>query len=296
MNSLTNTIEAVPPQSPTPAAPLPELAITVIQAKQGWAAFRLAELWRFRELLYYLTWRDIKVRYKQTVLGVAWAFIQPLATMLVFALCIGRMGGVANQIEHYSLFVFAGILPWTFFSNAISTAGMSVIQNQNLVTKVYFPRLLVPISSVGSALFDFLVSITLLVVLMLVYQVTPGITLLLAPVIMGLLIASALGIGILLAALIVAQRDFKYVLNFAVQLWMLATPCIYLPSESIGSLSQWLMPLNPVYGLILNFRQCVLNGPLDWYALVVSGGISLMLFLFGSAYFRRVEKGFADII
>jgi lipopolysaccharide transport system permease protein len=280
---------------PTPASS-PELPITRIEPKSGWAAFNLADLWRFRELLYHLTWRDIKVRYKQTVLGIGWAFIQPLATMLVFALCIGKLGGQSAKIPDYMLFVFAGILPWTFFSNAISTAGLSVIQNQNLVTKVYFPRLIVPMSAIGSALFDFLVGLPLLVLLMAYYQVVPGIGVLLAPVIFGLLVAAAVGVGTLLAALIVTQRDFKYVLNFSVQLWMMATPCIYLSVESFGELAKWLMPINPIYGLILNFRNCLFQMPIDWYSLLVSGSISVGLLIFGAAYFRKVERGFADVI
>jgi lipopolysaccharide transport system permease protein len=280
-----------------PAGPaLAEPRITRIAARSGWAAFNVAELWRYRELLYYLTQRDIKVRYKQTVLGVGWALLQPAATMIVLWLVIGRMGGANQSIANYPLFVFAGVLPWTFFANAIANAGLSVVQNQHLVTKVYFPRLLVPLSSVGAALFDCLISLSLLGIMMAVYQTAPGWSLLLAPLIFALLIAAAVGVGTLLAALIVVQRDFKYVLHFGVQLWMFATPCLFLGADAIGETARWLLPINPAYGLILNFRQCVLGGPLDLYALACSGGVAVGLLLVGAAYFRRVEKSFADII
>ena len=235
--------------------------LTVIEPRSGWQFIGLRELWRYREVLYYLTWRDLKVRYKQTVLGVGWALLQPLAAMVVFALFLGRLGGVGSGIENYALFVFAGILPWTFFANALTTAGNSVVVNERLVTKVYFPRLLVPISSVAAALFDFVVALVLLGVLMACHGVVPSWQILLAPALdfprAGA--GSGSGFGTLLAALIVAQRDFRYILAFGVQLWMFATPAIYLPPQTFGPLAQTWLPLNPAYGLILNFRQAVLG-------------------------------------
>jgi lipopolysaccharide transport system permease protein len=273
-----------------------DLPETVIERKPGWHLVDLRELWRYRELLYFLTWRDVKVRYKQTVLGVAWAVLQPLSTVAVFAFFLGRLGGVSEGIAHYPLFVLAGILPWTFFANAVSTAGNSVVGNQNLVSKIYFPRLIIPFSSVGGALIDFLISLGILAVMMAWYGVAPGWSVLLAPVLMLLLTATALGVGTLLAALIVAHRDFKYILTFAVQLWMFATPCIYLKPAALGPTSQLLLPLNPAYGLLLNFRQSVLGGDLDGYALGVSSAVGLALLLAGCFYFRRVERSFADVI
>ena len=217
-----------------PAADAPDdLPETVIERRPGWQVVNLSELWRFRELLFFLTWRDVKVRYKQTVLGAAWAVLQPLATVVVFALFLGRLGGVSEGVDNYPLFVLAGVLPWTFFANAVSAAGNSVVGNERLVSKIYFPRLIIPVSSVGASLFDFLISLAILAVMMAWYGAAPGWSVLLAPVVMLLLTATAVGVGTLLAALIVAHRDFQYVLTFAVQLWMFATPCIYLKPSGV---------------------------------------------------------------
>lgn len=271
--------------------------MTVIERRRGWQIVDLGELWRYRELLFFLAWRDVKVRYKQTALGAAWAVLQPLATMIVFAVFLGRMAGVSEQIDHYALFVFAGMLPWTFFANALSTAGTSVVSNQNLVTKVYFPRLIIPMSAVGAGLVDFAIAFGMLAAMMLFYGVLPGWGLLLMPLAVVLLLVAALGVGALLAALTVAYRDVRYVIPFGVQLWMFATPCIYLnAANAVGPRSALLLPLNPVYGLIHTFRQAVLGGPIDWYALAVSAAISVPLLLLACLYFRRVERSFADII
>ena len=270
--------------------------LTVIEARSGWRIVDFRELWRFREVLWFLTWRDLKVRYKQTILGVAWALLQPLAVMLVFALFLGRLGGIDDNIPQYALFVFVGILPWTFFSNAVTTAGNSVVANERLVTKIWFPRLIVPFSSVCAAAFDFLIAFGLLGVMMAVYGVAPGWQFFMCVPIFLMLGLSALGIGTLLSALIVAHRDFRYVLTFGVQMWMFATPVIYLTPQSFGPLAHTWLPFNPAYGLILNFRQAALGGPFDWYALTVSSGVALLMLVVGLAYFRRVERAFADVI
>ena len=289
------SIQAERPEADSPSV-ADDLPVTVIEPRPGWRIIDFRELWRFRELLYYLTWRDIKVRYKQTALGIVWALLQPLAAMLVFALFLGKLGGVGANVENYSLFVFAGILPWTFFANAITNAGNSVVANEKLVTKIYFPRLLAPISSVAGAIFDFVIALGLLGVLMACYGLVPSWRILLAPLIFGILVLAALGVGSLLAALIVAQRDFRYILAFGVQLWMFATPAIYLPPETFGEAAQTWLPFNPAYGLILNFRLATLGGSLDWYALGVSSAMAILLVFVGAGYFRRVEKSFADII
>ena len=274
-----------------------DLPVTVIERRPGWRFLDLAELWRYRELLWFLTWRDIKVRYKQTVLGGAWAVLQPLATMLVFTLFLGRLASTTSDAASYPLFVFAGLLPWTFFANAIGSGGQSVVANQNLVTKVYFPRLIIPMAAVGAGLVDFAVACGLLAVMMLYYGVAPGLGLLLAPAIVLLLVIAALGVGTLLSALTVAYRDFRHMVPFLVQLWMFATPAIYLQADGMfGPDVQALLPLNPAHGLIKAFRQAVLGGPMDWYALAVSGAVSCGLLLVGCLYFRRVERSFADII
>jgi lipopolysaccharide transport system permease protein len=278
-------------------APPVEPPVTIIEARPGWHLIDLAELWRYRELLCFLVWRDVKVRYRQTVLGAAWAILQPLATMLVFTLFLGRVTAVPDDAVAYPLFVFAGLLPWNFFANAISSGGQSVVGSQNLVTKVYFPRLLIPTSSVGVSLIDFAVGFGMLFVLMIYYGVGPSWQMLLLPLIVLLLLLSAVGVGTLLAALTVAYRDFRYVVPFAIQLWMFATPTIYLQADGLLSdRVRTLLPLNPTYGLIRVFRQSLLGESLDLYALGVSSAVSLVLLVVGCFYFRRVEKSFADII
>jgi lipopolysaccharide transport system permease protein len=296
IGKLSSCPETEPVANPfTPSAD--DLPLTIIERRPGWQIVNLRELWRYHELLFFLTWRDVKVRYKQTVLGAAWAVLQPLATMVVFVLFLGRVGGIADNIRNYSLFVFAGLLPWTFFANAISSAGQSVVGSQNLVTKVYFPRLIIPMGAVGAGLVDFVITFAMLLVMMPFYHVWPSWNMLLAPLILLVLIIAALGVGTLLSALTVAYRDFRYVVPFSVQLWMFATPCIYLDAATVvGPRGTILLPLNPAYGLIHNFRQAMLGKPFDWYALSVSSAMSVALLLVGCLYFRRVERNFADII
>jgi lipopolysaccharide transport system permease protein len=295
--------ESPPSPPPAQAAPPPlttdDLPLTVIERRPGWHLFDLAELWRYRELLYFLTWRDVKLRYKQTIFGVGWAVLQPLATMFVFSLFFGQVPGVADRLPPYAypLFVYAGMLPWVFFSSSLTSASQSVVTNQNLVTKVYFPRLLIPVGATGAHLVDFAIAFVLLLVLMLGYGVLPGPGLLLVAPLLLLLVVAALGMGTFLAALTVEYRDFRFVVPFLVQLWLFATPCIYLPPHPESAAWQaWALPLNPAYGLILNFRQAVLGGALDPYALAVSGAVSVAVFVAGCLYFRRVERGFADVI
>jgi lipopolysaccharide transport system permease protein len=276
-----------------------DLPLTVIERRPGWRWLDLRELWRFRELLFFLTWRDIKVRYKQTVLGAAWAVLQPFATMVAFSLFFGRIAGADTMGVPYPLFVFAGLLPWMFFANALTSASQSVVGNERLVTKIYFPRLIIPMTAVGAGVVDFVIGFGMLLVLMPIYGASPNWNLLLLPVTAAGLLVAALGLGTLLSALTVAYRDFRYVVPFAVQLGLFATPCIYLlPEKSLGPTALALLPLNPAYGLIANFRAAVLGGPLaiDAYSLGVSAAVSVLLFLVGCFYFRRVERTFADVI
>lgn len=279
-----------------PDVPGADLSVTVIERRPGWHLVDLRELWRYRELLLILTWRDVKVRYKQTVLGAAWAVLQPFATMVVFSLFFGRVAEMPAGGMPYPLFVFAGLLPWFFFANAITSASQSVVGNQALVTKVYFPRLLIPLSAAGPHLIDLGIGFAMLLVMMLIYGVMPGATLLLTPLLILALVVAALGMGILLSALTVAYRDFRHVVPFLVQLWMFATPVVYMQVDAIGPRGRLLLPLNPAYGVIANFRAATLGTDLDLYSLAVSGGVSVVLLLLGCLYFRRVERGFADII
>jgi len=290
------TARAVVPAVCGAAADLPHIT-TIIEPQPGWKLLDLREMWRYRELLYFLVWRDVKVRYKQTVLGALWAILQPVATMVVFSLFFGRLAQMPTGDVPYPLFVFAGLLPWTFFSNAVSGAGGSVVGNQNLVTKVYFPRLFIPMGTIGAGLVDLVIAFGVLIVLMLGYGVMPGPQMLLVPLLTLALLAAALGVGVLLSALTVAYRDFRHVVPFMVQLWMFATPCIYMRTESFLS-PRWnaILPLNPAFGIIANFRAAVLGEPFDWYSLGVSTAVAVATLLIGCFYFRRVERSFADII
>ncbi|WZP01112.1 ABC transporter permease (plasmid) [Isosphaeraceae bacterium EP7] len=269
----------------------------ILQPQSGWQAIDLKELWAYRELLYFLTWRDIKVRYKQTSLGAAWAILQPLMTMIVFSLFFGKMAGISSGDLPYPIFVFAGLLPWTFFANAVSGAGQSVVGSERLITKVYFPRIMIPLSAVLAGLLDFAIACGMLAVLMLYYGVVPQPGIVLAPVLVAGITLAAIGVGTLLAALTVSYRDFRYVVPFMVQLWMFGTPSVYMHPDKLGQ-GPWrtILPLNPAYGLIANFRASVLGGPIDAYSLGVSMAVASALFVIGSLYFRRVERGFADVI
>ncbi len=300
MSRATDLLEDVEsiPESPVaqPGQTLnARVPVTVLEHRSGWKVVDLRELWRYRELLLTLTLRDIQVRYKQTVLGAAWAILQPLATMLVFSLFFGKVAGNPSSNIPYPLFVLAGLVPWMFFSTAISTAGQSVVSNEKLVTKIYFPRLIIPMGAVAACLADLAISFTMLAVLMLWYGVIPTWSITLVPLITLGLVVAALGVGTLLSALTVSYRDFRHVVPFLVQFWMFATPCIYLQTGVSPKLAR-VMPLNPAYGLIANLRQAMLGGPIDGYSLAVSTTVSVVLLLAGCFYFRRVESDFADLI
>jgi lipopolysaccharide transport system permease protein len=273
------------------------LAVTVIEHRPSWHVVDVGELWRYHELLFFLTWRDVQVRYKQTILGAAWTILQPLATMLVFSLFFGRVAASATSNVPYSLFVLAGLVPWLFFSNAIASAGQSVVGSQNLVTKVYFPRLIIPMGAVGAGLVDFAIACGLLLVMTAWHGVALGWSFAMVPLLTLGLVIAALGVGTLLSALTVAYRDFRHVVPFMLQLWMFATPSIYMQANSdAGSRLRYFLPLNPAYGLIANFRQAMLGGAIDGYSLGVSSAVSVTLLTVGCLYFRRVERDFADII
>ncbi|MBI3463909.1 MAG: ABC transporter permease [Planctomycetes bacterium] len=291
--------EVVAAAESAPSAATRHAPVTIIERRPNWKIVDFRELWRYRELLFLLTWRDVKVRYKQTVLGALWAILQPFATMVVFTLFFRQLGQMPTEGVDYSLYVFAGLLAWTFVANAVSNASNSIVASQNLVTKVYFPRLMIPMGAVGASLVDFVIGFSMLVLLMLVDPkgVHPGWTVLLIPLFMLGLGIVALGVGITLSALTVAYRDFRHVVPFMVQLWMFATPTIYMYTDTLAN-PRWrlVLPLNPAYGLIANFRRAVFGGPLDGYELGVSLGVACTLLVAACLYFRRVERSFADII
>ncbi len=302
--------------------------LKIITPPSGWQLINIGELWRHRELLFFFAWRDVKVRYKQTLLGAAWAVIQPLMMMVVFTAFLGRLAGADAMAVPYPLFVFVGLLPWMFFSSAIASAGNSVVSSESIITKIYFPRLLVPFAAVAATFVDCLCALGMLAVMLLYYGVWPGATLLLVPVVIVVTGLLALGIGTLLAALNVAYRDVKYVIPFLIQLWMFATPAIYIEANSgrehqaesisatassagtvvetsgaphsststLASFAKPLVHLNPMNPLVTFFRAAVLGRPLPWTELAGGLAVTIGALGLGMFYFRRVENTFADVI
>lgn len=269
--------------------------VTVIEPSRGWRALDLKELWAYRELLWVLTERDIKVRYKQTVLGAAWAVIQPVMLMVVFSIFFGKLAKMPSDGIPYPIFAYCALLPWTFFANALASSAGSVVGSANLISKVYFPRLIVPLSSIGSWLVDFLIASVILLALMLYYDVGWTANLLAVPLLLAGVVMAALGAGTLLSALTVAYRDFRYVIPFLLQFWMFATPVVY-PASLVPARWRWVMELNPMTGLVEGFRSAFLGRPFDVGAIGISLAASLALLLAAVAYFERVERRFADIV
>ena len=269
--------------------------VTVIEPVKGWRMLDWRELWAYRELLWVLTTRDIRVRYKQTVLGAAWAIIRPFLTMVIFSVVFGQLAKMPSDGYPYPVFVYAGLLPWIFFSAAIGTSGQSLVGSANLVSKVYFPRLIIPLSSVGAGLVDLLISTGVLLLMMLWYGVGWSWHLLAAPLLLAALIIAALGIGTLLSALTVAYRDFTHLTPFFLQIWMYVTPVIF-PVSLVPERWQWLLYLNPMTGLVEGFRSAFLGKPFDLAGIGISLAIAVVILAIGVAYFERVERRFADII
>jgi len=269
--------------------------VTVIEPPTGWRLLDWRELWAYRELLWVLTTRDIKVRYKQTVLGAAWAVIRPLFTMVVFTVIFGKFAQMPSEGFPYPIFIYSALLPWTFFSTAISSAAQSVVGSATLVSKVYFPRLLIPLSSVGGGLADLLVSTVILLLMMTWYGVGWSLNLLAAVPLMLVVVFIALGFGTLLAAVTVSYRDFTHLTPFIVQIWMYLTPVIF-PLSVVPARWRWLLYLNPMTGVIEGFRSAFLGKPFDLRGLGVSLAVAVVIFAIGVAYFEKVERRFADII
>lgn len=267
----------------------------VIEPAKGWRMLDLRELWSYRELLVVLTMRDIRVRYKQTVLGAAWAVLRPVLTMLVFTLVFGRLGRMPSDGIPYSAFVFTALVPWTFFASALTASGQSLVGSAHLVSKVYFPRMIIPLASVGSAFVDCCVSAAALAALLAWYGVWGGWTLAFAPLLVLGVVFTALGVGTLLAALTVSYRDFVHLTPFIVQTWMFVTPVIY-PVSLVPERWKWLLYLNPMTGFVEGLRSAVFGRPFDGVAIAVSSAVSVALFAAGVAYFEKVERRFADLI
>ena len=269
----------------------------LIKASRRSLGINIGELWEAHELLFFLAWRDVKVRYKQTLLGAAWAVLQPLLMMVVFTIFFGRLGGVSHGNLPYPIFALAGLLPWTLFASSVTNASGSVIGSERLITKIYFPRLAIPLASIGTALVDFCVGLALLVALMAYYRIAPGPGLFLAPVIALLIVLASVGMGVLLAAFNVAYRDFRYVIPFLLQLGLFATPTIFMQADSSASGPyRWVFALNPMITLVSAFRASVLGGPIAWTSLGGAGAVVVLASVVGCLYFRRMEDGFSDII
>lgn len=272
-----------------------ELKAIVIKSTKGWTSLRLGDLWRYRGLFYFLAWRDIKVRYKQTVLGVAWAVINPLLYMAVWTLIFGRIAKLPSAGVPYALITLTGTLIWSYFSEIVNGAGGSIIQNTNLVTKVYFPRLIIPLSVALRALLDFLIAFAVFMALMLYYRIVPTLNLIYFPLFLIIATVTAVGIGLWVAALSVKYRDVAKILPHFIQIAFFLTPVAYL-SSAIPQRYQWISYINPIAGAIDGFRWALLRMPVGWGQIAVQASIAVLICLSGMFYFRNFEKTFADII
>jgi lipopolysaccharide transport system permease protein len=256
----------------------------------------ISDFWHYRELLYFLAWREVKVRYKQAALGAAWAIIQPLFTMIIFTLFFGRLAGVPSDGIPYPLFSFCALVPWTYFAGTLSLAGNSLVSNANLVTKVYFPRVLLPAATVISGMLDFVIGSVFLFFMMIYYHVKPGWNLLLVPVFVISMMLLALGISMLLAAINVRYRDVKYALPFIIQIWLFVTPIIY-PVTFLPAKYQKVLALNPMAGIVEGLRACLFSAhQMPWKLVEISWAVTLLLLIVGALYFRKTERTFADIV
>jgi lipopolysaccharide transport system permease protein len=279
----------------THGAALPEKPLVVIRPTRGWVALNLRDLWACRELLYFLVWRDVKVRYRQTLLGAAWAVIQPLCTMLLFALFFGQLAGMPSDDVPYAAFAYAGLLAWTFFAGAVTSSGNSLVGSANLISKVYFPRLIIPAAAVLACLVDFAIASTVMVVLLVYYGIALTWTALLLPVLVGLLVLLATAVGMWTAALNVQYRDVRHALPFVIQLWMFATPVIY-PASIVPQQWRWLLGLNPLTGIVEGFRAAWFGRDVDWSMLGLATLIVVGMTCYSAYAFRRLERSFADVI
>jgi lipopolysaccharide transport system permease protein len=268
----------------------------VIEPTQGWLSLELNDLWRYRELLYFLTWRDIKVRYKQTALGAAWAILQPLLTMVLFSVVFGYFAGLPSEGIPYPVFTLTALLPWQLFSYALTQSSTSLVNDKNLITKIYFPRLVIPLSSVLSALLDFAITLLLLIAMMLIYQIPMTWRLLTLPLFVGFALATAMSVSLWLSALNVQYRDVRYTLPFLTQFWMYATPIAY-SATIVPERFRWLYSLNPMTGVVEGFRWALLGTEsLTIQPILISILAVLALLLGGVMYFKRMEDNFADVV
>ncbi len=274
-------------------SPVPHMRIA---PSKGWVSLKLHELWEYKELLYFLTWRDIKVRYKQTVLGAAWAIIQPFFTMVVFSLFFGELAKIPSDGIPYPIFAYAALVPWTFFANGLSGASNSLVGSANLLRKVHFPRLSIPISTVLSGAVDFVVAFLVLLGMMLFYRVVPTVNCLWLPLLVLLALATSLGVGLWLSAMNVQFRDVRYAVPFLIQFWMFATPIAY-PSSLLPESWRTVYALNPMVGVVEGLRWALLGTQTSPGPIIIASSLAAVIILVtGAFYFRRMEKTFADVV
>jgi lipopolysaccharide transport system permease protein len=296
MTDSTKTMNVEALERETNTFTTPDIPLTIIQPSKGWVSLQLHELWTYRELVYFLTWRDIKVRYKQAALGVSWAIIQPLLTMVIFSVIFGQLAKLPSDGIPYPLFSYAALLPWNLFSSALTRAGISLVGNSNLLTKVYFPRLSIPLSAVAAGLVDLAISLIVLFGLMLYYGVNPTWIVLTLPLFVMLALATAFAVGLWLSALNVQYRDVQHMIPFLIQAWMYASPVAY--SAGLVPTGFWriIYGLNPMAGVIQGFRWALLGTTPPDELMIASVVMVIVLLVTGLFYFRRMEKTFADIV
>ena len=281
-------------QDPGPPPVTARSPVLIIE-RSRWTALELRDVWAHRELFYFLAWRDVKVRYKQTVLGAGWAILQPLLSMIVFTILFGRLARVPSEGQPYAIFSYAGLLPWNFFATAVTNSSNSLVSSTNLITKVYFPRILVPAAAVGAALVDIAIATMMLLAIMPIYSVGFHASLIMLIPLIALTALTAAALGIWTAALNVKYRDIRYALPFVIQLLMFLTPVIY-PISFLPSRWRWVLRLNPLSGIIEGFRDAVFGRPFNWNGLAISALVTLALLLAASLAFSRMEEEFADVI
>ncbi len=269
--------------------------IVKIRPSKGWVSLGMAEFWEYRELLFFLAWREVLVRYKQTFLGAAWAVIQPFFAMVVFSIFFGKLAKMPSDGVPYPVWSFAALLPWQYFSNAVSHASNSLVGNANLIKKVYFPRLVVPVSGVLSGVVDFAIAFIILIVMMLFYGIRPGMAIFLLPAFLLLALVTALGVSLWISALNVEYRDFRYIVPFLTQIWMFATPVVY-PSSLLSEPWRTVYGLNPMVGVIEGFRWALLGTSPPGPMLAVSTVVACTVLVSGAFFFRRLERTFADVV
>jgi len=273
-----------------------EIAVTRrLQPAQGWNSRTLSDIWAYRELLYFFIWRDVKVRYKQTLLGAGWAIIQPLMTMVVFTIFFGHLAKVPSDGLPYPVFSLMALVPWTYFASALAGCSTSLSGYQHIISKVYFPRLIIPIAAVVAPLVDFAIGFVILIGFMAWYRIVPGASIVWLPALMLLALATAASVGVWLAALNVRYRDVRYVVPFIVQLWMFATPVAY-PASLVPAQWRAVYGLNPMAGVIEGFRWALAGGPAPGVITLVSVAVVAVLIAGGAVYFRKLEGTFADVI